>query len=118
VAATINRAYIVNHYIVTSPRRRPCAAAVSAADPKSADAKPEDAKSAEAKPADAGNPCRRQAQGQGNLRKGHHEKTAAERPTVVEKPQAEAKGRREIRRCAGPRPRASHRAIRPTGAKR
>src|SRR5438270_327310 len=53
VAATIIGAYIVNHYIVTKPGAdAPVAAAISAADPKSADVK------IDAKPAD---PKRRDA---------------------------------------------------------
>jgi hypothetical protein len=44
VVATILGAYIVNHYIITKPDA-PVAAAVSAADPKQADAKPPEATS-------------------------------------------------------------------------
>lgn len=89
LAATIIGAYIVNHYIVSKPGAdAPAAAAASTADPKSqgkADTK------VAAKPADTtadvGNLPTAGVKAKGISEKAIMEKTAAERPTVVEKPQ-------------------------------
>jgi hypothetical protein len=98
VAATVIGAYIVNHYIVTKPgTAAPPAAAVATADSKGEDkpeAKPESRRMA-AKPADGsaevGNLPAAGVKARGISEKAFMEKTAAERPAVVEKPQAEAK---------------------------
>jgi hypothetical protein len=77
VAATIIGAYIVNHYIATKPgTEAPVAAAVSAADPKG-----------ETKAADVGNLPTAGVKAKGFSEKSLMERTAAERPTVVEKAQ-------------------------------
>ena len=83
VVATIIGAYIVNHYIVAKPDA-PVAAAVSSADPKKAAAK------VDAKPAEASTVVSSLPQpgitAKGISEKAMLEQTAAERPTVVEKP--------------------------------
>lgn len=77
VAATIIGAYIVNHYIATKPgTEAPVAAAVSAADPKG-----------ESKAADVGNLPTAGVKAKGVSEKSLMERTAAERPTVIEKAQ-------------------------------
>jgi hypothetical protein len=84
VVATIIGAYIVNHYIVTKPGAdAPVAAAVSPADPAKAGAR------SGAKPsvasANVGNLPQPGVTAKGVSERGMLEKTAAERPTVVEK---------------------------------
>jgi hypothetical protein len=84
VVATIIGAYIVNHYIVTKPGAdAPVAAAVSPADPAKAGAR------SGAKPsvasANVGNLPQPGITAKGVSERGMLEKTAAERPTVVEK---------------------------------
>jgi hypothetical protein len=84
VVATIIGAYIVNHYIVTKPGAdAPVAAAVSPADPAKAGA-PGNAKPAVAS-ADVGNLPQRRVTAKGISERAMIEKTAAERPAVVEK---------------------------------
>ena len=83
VAATVIGAYIVNHYIVARPADPPATATVSTANPKG-DGKGDlksDAKSAESNLPTAGIKAR------GISEKAIMEKTAAERPAVVEKAQ-------------------------------
>ena len=78
VAATIIGAYIVNHYIATKPGGdTPVAAAASTAAPKAADAKPDMV-------ANLPTPG---VKAKGISEKAMMEKTASERPTVVEKAQ-------------------------------
>ena len=78
VAATIIGAYIVNHYIATKPGGdAPVAAAASTAAPKAAEAKPDVVANLPAPGVKA----------RGISEKAMMEKTASERPTVVEKAQ-------------------------------
>ena len=116
VAVTIIGAYIVNHYIVTKPGAdAPVAAAISAADPKVSDGKATDPKATgpkatgpkaaepkaagkvesktEAKAgaaADVGNLPGAGVKAKGISEKAIMEKTASERPTVVEKADGKA----------------------------
>ena len=92
VAATIIGAYIVNHYIATKPgTEAPVAAAVSAADPKAeANAKP-------AATADVGNLPTAGVKAKGISEKSLMEKTAAERPTVIEKSQDKSQDKAEAK---------------------
>jgi len=96
VAATIIGAYIVNHYIAAKPgAEAPVAAAVSAADPK-AEARTE----ANVKPAEAADAGSRPASGikaKGVSEKSMMERTAAERPTVIEKAQDKAEAKAEAK---------------------
>jgi hypothetical protein len=97
VAATIIGAYIVNHYIVSKPAAdAPAAAALSAVDPKKADTKSNaksDAKS-DAKPSETSagvaNIPEPGVKAKGISEKAMIEKTAAEKPTAVEKPAEKA----------------------------
>jgi hypothetical protein len=103
VAATIIGAYIVNHYIVSKPSADAPAAAVSAANPKS-DGKAEaksDAKSAETM-ASASNLPVAGVKARGISEKAMMEKTAAERPTVVEKAQDKTSSKTEAKADAKP----------------
>ena len=80
VVATIIGAYIVNHYIATKPvADAPVAAAVSSADPVKAGVR------SHAKPADVGNLPQPGVTAKGVSERAMLEKTAAERPAVVEK---------------------------------
>jgi hypothetical protein len=84
VAATIIGAYIVNHYIVAKPDT-PAAAVASSADPKTeikTDAKPDAKPSAGV----AGGLPKPGVTAKGISEKALLEQTAAEKPTVVEKP--------------------------------
>src|SRR5437899_4370493 len=90
VAATIIGAYIVNHYIATKPAANAPAAAVSTAEPQ-AEAKPapEAAKAGSKAPetsADVANLPEPGIKARGISEKAVIEKTAAEKPNVVEKP--------------------------------
>ena len=104
VAATVIGAYIVNHYIVTKPgTAAPPAAAVSTTDPKGegkAEPTPEArrmaARPAES-PAEVGNLPAAGVKARGISEKAIMEKTAAERPTVVEKPQEKAQEKAEAK---------------------
>jgi hypothetical protein len=93
VAATVIGAYIVNHYIVSKPRTDVPAVAVSAADPKgggkAAARSTPDGKPAETA-AEVSNLPAAGVKARGISEKALMEKTAAERPTVVEKPQEKA----------------------------
>jgi hypothetical protein len=90
VAATIIGAYIVNHYIATKPAANAPAAAVSTAEPQ-AEAKPlpeaakAGSKAAETS-ADVTNLPEPGIKAKGISEKAMIEKTAAEKPIVVEKP--------------------------------
>jgi len=109
LAATIIGAYIVNHYIVSKPGAdAPAAAAASTADPKSqgkADTK------VAAKPADTtadvGNLPTAGVKAKGISEKAIMEKTAAERPTVVEKPQEKAEAKADAKPADTPAETAS-----------
>ena len=90
VAATIIGAYIVNHYIATKPAANAPAAAVSAAESQ-AEAKPapEAAKAGSKAPetsADVANLPEPGIKAKGISEKAMIEKTAAEKPIMVEKP--------------------------------
>ncbi len=91
VAATIIGAYIVNHYIATKPAPNAPAAAVSTAEPQ-AEAKPapEAAKAGSKAPetsADVANLPEPGIKARGISEKAMIEKTAAEKPIAVEKPE-------------------------------
>jgi len=91
VAATIIGAYIVNHYIATKPAANAPAAAVSTAEPQ-AEAKPapEAAKAGSKAPetsADVANLPEPGIKARGISEKAMIEKTAAEKPIAVEKPE-------------------------------
>ena len=88
--ATVIGAYIVNHYIATKPGANAPAAAVSTAEPQ-AEAKPaaEAAKAGSKAPetsADVANLPEPGIKAKGVSEKAMIEKTAAEKPTVIEKP--------------------------------
>ena len=103
VAATVIGAYIVNHYIVAKPSADAPAAAVSAANPK-ADGKAEaksDAKPAETT-ASVSNLPAAGVKAKGISEKAMMEKTAAERPTVVEKAQDKTEVKTEAKADAKP----------------
>jgi len=106
VAATVIGAYIVNHYIVSKPGAGdPATAAVSTADPKGegkagakSDSKStqEAARSAETM-ANVSNLPAAGVKARGISEKAIMEKTAAERPTVVEKAQEKTEAKSEAR---------------------
>jgi hypothetical protein len=111
VAATVIGAYIVNHYIVSKPAADAPAAAVSTANPKGdgkAEAKSDaksDAKSGETT-ASVSNLPAAGVKARGISEKAIMEKTAAERPVVVEKaqekPEAKADAKVEAKADAKP----------------
>jgi hypothetical protein len=85
VVATIIGAYIVNHYIATKPAANaPVSATASTVDPKNADVRT-DTKPPEAAAA-TGNIREPGVKARGISEKGLLEKTAGEKPAVVEKP--------------------------------
>jgi len=103
VAATVIGAYIVNHYIVTKPNADAPAAAMSAANPKGegkAEAK-SDAKSGETT-ASVSNLPAAGVKARGISEKSMMEKTAAERPAVVEKAQEKTEAKAEAKADAKP----------------
>jgi hypothetical protein len=92
VAATIIGAYIVNHYIATKPGvDAPIAAALSTDAPKAADTKPA------GKPAEVANLPTAGVKAKGISEKAMLEKTASERPTVVEKVQEKSDAKSEAK---------------------
>lgn len=92
VAATIIGAYIVNHYIATKPgTEAPVAAAVSAVDPKA------DTSAKSSVTADVGNLPTAGVKAKGVSEKSLMEKTAAERPTVIEKSQDKSQDKAEAK---------------------
>jgi hypothetical protein len=107
VAATVIGAYIVNHYIVTKPNADAPAAAVSTANPKG-DGKAEARSEAKAgaKPADAtasvSNLPAPGVKAKGVSEKAIMDKTAAERPAVVEKVQEKTDAKAEAKADAKP----------------
>lgn len=103
VVATIIGAYIVNHYIVSKPAGAPVAAAVSTADPTKADSK---ASESVAAIPEAG------VKAKGISEKAILEQTAAEKPTVVDKPAETASLPAERRRHQpAPREKAVAKAV-------
>ena len=106
VAATIIGAYIVNHYITTKPGAdAPVAAAVSTDAPKAADAKPA------GKPAEVANLPTAGVKAKGISEKAIMERTASERPTVVEraqeKPEAKPDAKADLKPADAPTETAS-----------
>jgi len=100
VAATVIGAYIVNHYIVTKPGVGAPIAAVSAADSKGEDkgeGKAEAKAAPDAKPAETSNLPAAGVKARGISEKAIMEKTAAERPTVVEKAKEKAEAKTEAK---------------------
>jgi hypothetical protein len=105
VAATVIGAYIVNHYIVAKPGAdAPPAGAASTANPKGdggAEARTEAKAASDAKPAEtAASVSNLPAAGvkaRGISEKAIMEKTAAERPAVVEKPQEKSQEKSEAK---------------------
>jgi hypothetical protein len=116
VAATVIGAYIVNHYIVNKPNADAPAAAVSTVSPKGdgkAEARSEakgDSK-ADSKPADAtasvSNLPAPGVKAKGVSEKAIMDKTAAERPTVVEKAQEKTDAKAEAKADAKPDPKSA-----------
>ena len=98
VAATVIGAYIVNHYIVSKPSADAPAAAASTANPKGegkAEAK-SDAKPAETT-ASVSNLPAAGVKARGISEKAIMDKTAAERPAVVEKAQGKAEAKADAK---------------------
>ena len=98
VAATVIGAYIVNHYIVSKPatNNAPVAAAVSAADPKG-EGKAEAKTDPKAAAAEVSNLPAAGVKARGISEKAILEKTASERPAVVERAQDKSEAKTEAK---------------------
>jgi hypothetical protein len=98
VAATVIGAFIVNQYIIAKPGAGTPAAAVSTADPKGKDEGKAEAKAApDAEPAETSNLPPAGVKARGISEKAIMEKTAAERPAVVEKAQEKAEAKADAK---------------------